>query len=163
MDKSFCMCQSCQSACKFNPGWFKPGEAEKAADLMGMTLKEFFDKYLSVNWWDGDGEFGDHDDTFVLAPSIVGHPSGDMYPADPRGRCVFYDTETGKCQIYAARPFECAAFLHDQPASETHPRHHDIAVSWKEYQDQIKELLGKEPEASTLSWFDAMLGSLSGG
>ena len=31
LHKKSCACSSCQNACKINPGWFLPGEAEKAA------------------------------------------------------------------------------------------------------------------------------------
>jgi len=41
-----CDCRTCQDACTRKPGWFLPGEAEIAAESLGMTLPEFFAKYL---------------------------------------------------------------------------------------------------------------------
>ena len=59
-----CTCGYCRDGCTRKPGWFLPGEAEKAAGFMGMTLPDFFRAYLAVDWWVDDP------DIFVLSPSI---------------------------------------------------------------------------------------------
>ena len=51
MSETSCTCEVCQSACATKPGHFMPGEAEEAAALVGLTLKEFFDLHLAVDWW----------------------------------------------------------------------------------------------------------------
>ena len=132
-----CTCEDCKGACRYVPGWFLPGEAECAAKLMGLTLKEFFDQYLGVDWWEGD------EPIFILAPAIVGEAPGSEYPGDPRGTCVFFNSD-GLCDIHQAKPYECAMYIcNDDNASE---RHEKVAMAWKDYQTQIITLLGREPE-----------------
>jgi len=133
-----CQCQSCKSACTHNPGWFLPNEAEKAADYLGMSLQEFFNRYLGVNWWVDDP------DIFVLAPALVGEETGAEYPGDPRGTCVFFNQD-GLCDIHIVKPYECAE-LNCNKKKDTDP--HEMArTKWKDHQGQIIELLGREPEA----------------
>ena len=119
-----------------------PGEAEKAAKYLNMSLQDFFNQYLGVNWWEADAKTDN--DIFVLAPAIAGMQTGSEYPADPRGECVFF--ENGLCKIHPVKPFECAQFIHgDQTVSE---RHWKVAKAWQEHQSQINSLLGHRPEAS---------------
>ena len=49
------------------PGWFAPGEAERAAKLFGLTFKQFFNKYLTVDYYEG---YNNNNDIFVLSPAI---------------------------------------------------------------------------------------------
>lgn len=130
-------CHQCQSACAHKPGWFLPGEAEKAAELVGMTFQEFFDAHLAVDW------YVDDTDTFLLSPAIAGEEAGTEFPGNPHGRCVFY--QEGRCTIHAAKPFECREYVHTETDSGT--RHEDVAKAWEDHQDQIEELLGREPES----------------
>lgn len=146
---SECSCNVCQNACKYNPGWFLPGEAEKAAEHMGLSLKEFFDKFLVVNWW-----VGIPDDTYVLSPATVNSSPGREANADPSGRCIFF--KEGKCSIHAVKPFECREYIHSQQGNEIYERHEQVAMAWEEHQDQIIELLGREPVSEELpSRFDS--------
>jgi hypothetical protein len=41
-------CYGRGACCRNNPGWFGPGEMEKAAEHMGMEPEAFFRKYLVV-------------------------------------------------------------------------------------------------------------------
>lgn len=138
-----CQCDVCKNECIYTPGWFIPGEAEKAAEYMNLPFDKFFRQYLGVNWWER-GPRTDND-IFVLAPAIVDMQPGREYPADPRGRCVFY--EDGLCKIHDAKPFECAEFIHDDNNDEKNNRHWQVAEAWKEHQTQIYELLGRVPIA----------------
>lgn len=36
-----CQCEMCVKACELQPGWFAPGQAEKAAELLGIPFEEF--------------------------------------------------------------------------------------------------------------------------
>lgn len=150
--ESSCSCEVCQGACTVKPGWFKPGEAEKAAELMGLDLQTFFDTYLGVDWYIGD----EGRDIFVLSPTVTSGSPGEMFDANPRGRCVFFDGQ--HCKIYAARPYECRMFHHDQGRDETHARHEQVAKAWEGDgdQEQIEALLGEEPESAPYSFFDAL-------
>jgi Fe-S-cluster containining protein len=135
---SDCKCDKCQEACKYTPGWFLPNEAEKAAQYLGISLQQFFSRFLGINWWEENSEL---DTTFVLAPSIIDMEPGTEYPGDPRGQCIFF--KDGLCEIHAVKPFECAQGMHDEP---TNGRHFDVAKAWVSHQPQIKNLLGREPE-----------------
>lgn len=133
--KESCTCYICKSACEHRPGWFVPGEAEKAADYLDVTLKELFDTKLMVDWWSNYPE-----DIFLLSPAIVNEDAGQEFPADPKGRCVFY--KKGSCGIHSVKPFECKDFLHNDTSSN---RHENIANKWKTNQRQIEDLLGRKP------------------
>jgi hypothetical protein len=146
-EKFECQCERCKKACLYCPGWFLPGEAEIAAEYLGLSLQEFFKKYLAVNWWE------DTSDIFVLAPALVGEETGAEYPADPRGQCVFFID--GLCAIHPVKPFECAQLVCDDP--NIADRHEGVAKAWAENQTQITELLGREPES------EVFYGGLFGG
>ena len=138
-----CDCYSCVRACTVVPGWFLPGEAEEAASLLKMSFQDFFNKYLVVNWFEGEGNI---ETVFVLSPAVKGDPTGIEAPADPRGTCVFLHPETLTCKIYPHHPYECAAYYHDQAIDMLHKRHRLVADAWKGHQEYIKELLGREPK-----------------
>lgn len=146
-----CQCEICQYACKHKPGWFLPGEAEKAAEFLGLTMPEFFAQYLGVDWWAG-GKDGTGEDIFVLAPATTAMVPGEMYPADPRGQCVFF--AQGLCQIHPVKPFECAAYGHEDKREQVQARHRQVAQAWQPYQEQIAEWLGHKPHAAELDLFD---------
>ena len=130
-------CQYCRDGCTRKPGWFLPGEAEAAAEFMGMTLPEFFRAYLAVDWWE------DSPNIFVLSPAVRGEEAGTELSGDPRGTCVFYEGE--RCRIHPVKPAECRdLWCGDRHSPSTHG---DVAQAWADRQGQIAELLGREPEA----------------
>jgi Fe-S-cluster containining protein len=130
-------CAYCRAGCTRKPGWFLPGEAERAAEFMGMPLPEFFRAYLAVDWWQGEP------DIFLLSPAVQGEETGTEFPAEPRGTCVFYENE--RCRIHPVKPAECREhWCGDRGHSSIHG---DVAQAWTDHQDQIRELLGREPEA----------------
>ena len=140
-------CQQCQGACQRKPGWFKPGEAERAAKWMGLDLQEFFDRYLLVDWWDGSGDPDDGplaNTTFVLSPAIVGATPGEEFGRNPRGTCVFY--QHGRCTIHAVKPFECRESWCGMDRTTGRGMHREATESWVDYQREIAELLGRDPE-----------------
>jgi len=142
---SECKCNKCREACEVNPGWFTPDQIATVAEHMSMTEKELFDKFLAVNWWETDREWGNDHDIFVIAPALSGESPGDMYPSDPRGKCVFY--QDGLCGIHPVKPFECEQFIHGEPFDTVHKRHYGVAVQWEDHKEYIELLLGKEPFA----------------
>lgn len=144
-------CSYCREGCTIKPGWFLPGEAEAAASLMGLTLPEFFARFLAVDWWVADYRIGR--DTFVLSPAVRGNDAGTEFPGDPRGTCVFYRDE--RCQIHEAKPHECRERWCGERTPGT--THEDVARAWSEYQGQIAELLGREPMAEAFG-DDGILG-----
>lgn len=141
-----CTCERCQDACRRKPGWFLPSEAENLAELMGMTLKDLFDKYLGVDWYVG------FPDVFVLSPAVCSMSTGGMFSGDPQGICVFFNQATGKCAAHSEhKPIECKIYHHDDELRKRTPTHEDVARAWntKENQQQIRDLLGEEPKSKS--------------
>jgi hypothetical protein len=141
-----CTCSDCQGACTSKPGWFMPGEVERLADHLGTTVEDVFANRLAVDWFEGEG--GDMPTVFVLAPALNAGPVGAEYPGKPTGRCSqFVD---GLCAIHAAKPHECAAYIHDEPYAGVIARHRAVAEAWNtpEHQAQIEHLLGRPATAA---------------
>lgn len=137
-------CARCQSACKHKPGWFLPGEAEKAAEYLNLTLEEFFHDYLAVDWW------VDYPNVYVLSPAVVGADTGTEFSGDPHGTCIFYVDK--RCQIHAVKPYECRKMWCGQPDG-IESEHGKVADVWRddEHQQQVRDLLGREPVATEYS------------
>ncbi len=132
-----CTCKHCVEACKWKPGWFLPNEVEGAAKHLNMTLQDFFNQYLGVDWWEGVRP------VFVLAPAIVGEDTGSEYPGNPRGQCVFLNSEH-LCDIHPVKPFECSEL--SCGGSGIWERYEKVSLAWKNNQDQIVGLLGRKPK-----------------
>jgi len=137
--KNECSCDICKAACKSKPGWFLPAEAEMAASELDMSFDDFFKKYLSVDWFCSNGI-----DYYILSPAAKGNSTGDMFPYNPAGECVFFDGD--KCMIHKSKPFECKEFSHGDSIELRQNRHKETALAWKNHDDYIASLLGKEPE-----------------
>lgn len=150
-EKFECQCSKCKRGCKNTPGWFLPGEAEIAAEYLDLSFQEFFDKFLGVNWWVGETEI------FVLAPALVGEPTGSEYPGDPRGKCIFFNDE-GLCDIHPAKPYECAEGICNDP--NVKERHYAVAIAWKNHQEDLTQLLGRKPEAEEFYGGGGLFGGL---
>lgn len=149
---SECTCGKCQKACENKPGWFLPGEAERVAEYLSVSLPDLFATKLGVDWWEADER---HDtDIYVLSPAITSMPAGDTFPSNPNGRCVFY--QDGRCSIHPVKPYECRAFIHDQSHDETTKRHEGVADAWAAHQQQVKDLFGEEPEKPDFTIFDLL-------
>ena len=119
-----CTCEDCVDACKAAPGWFAPGEAEKAAELLGMPFEDFKNEYLIVEYWVGGAR--------VWSPRKDYQPKGgqDALWADAfkKGRCVFLD-ENDRCKIHAAKPYACReALLCEDPRD----RRKEVSDKWIE-------------------------------
>lgn len=118
--------------CRSSPGWFGPGEVEKAAALKGMDPDAFVKTFLIVDTVEVDGET-----VHAFAPvklDRMGEPA--LPPAtvvDPlyralSGPCIFFDGSG--CGIYGARPMECVSYVCTTP-SEEHLSHEAIGRLWK--------------------------------
>lgn len=143
-----CNCDICKGACEHKPGWFLPGEAEQVANHLGISLQELFSTKLGVDWWVAEG------DIFVLAPATLEMEAGTEYPAEPRGQCVFY--ENGLCSIHPVKPYECRTYFHDENKDTVNKRHKAVAEAWQNKQEQIIQLLGREPESEEFSIFNML-------
>ena len=144
VSRTECSCATCRSYCKHVPGWFLPGEAERAATLKGLTLEAFFRQYLTVDYW------ASSDQRFVLRPRTTTESGGEIAGFDPRGVCVFY--RRGRCAIHAAKPHECATARHDIDPSVGW--HEQTAIAWESHQAHIEALLGRAPDLPDISFSD---------
>lgn len=133
-----------------------PGEAERAAKAMGLSLEELFEKWLGVDYWAADkGE----DQVFLLAPATTEMTPGTEYPFEPRGVCVFF--KEGKCELHLrggpdAKPFECREYLHGESDQTVDERHHAVRDAWRTHKGQVVELLGRKPVQPEPDMFDLM-------
>lgn len=132
-----CSCERCKRACRFKPGWFLPGEVEKLAPHLGVSLEELFKTRLMVDWW-ADGVHP----IFVLSPAVLDGELGAEFLEVPLGVCIFF--KEGLCDIYPFRPFECHSMICDRKEKS---QHREVALAWKPYREQIVELLGRSPRA----------------
>lgn len=123
--------------CLKRPGWFMPGEIEKAAKYLGLTLRLFFVMYLGVYRWEKCLEF-DHN-VSVLAPAILGDTHSFEYSPCQQGACIFFENDL--CGIERAKPFGCT-ISNDKHFHELQLM---IAKAWDtpENQKQIFDLLGE--------------------
>lgn len=145
-----CTCPQCVSCCERKPGWMKPGEAERIAEFLGISLADLFRDYLAVDWW------VDARNVFLLSPAIVGEQTGTEMPCVAKGRCVFL-TDKGRCQIHSVKPFECGvAWCGDGAVESKGSAHEKAADAWRDtaHQEQIVQLLGREPTTASGSIFD---------
>lgn len=134
-----CSCSTCQRACLHKPGWFAPGEAELAADYLGLTLQEFFDTYLAADYWpELDGE----PQVYVLSPTVTYIPAGTRFAYWQSGQCVFF--RNGRCRIHSVKPLECREQHHERTPDERHAAHRHLKELWEpgEHQRQIADLCG---------------------
>ena len=143
--RASCTCKRCVSCCEQKPGWMKPGEAERMADFLGLSLADLFAQFLAVDWWVSTT------DVFLLSPALAGEEPGTEMPYIAEGRCVFL-TEAGRCRVHPVKPFECAAaWCGDGPVRMKGSAHEQAAEAWRpaEHQQQIASLLGHTPIAAT--------------
>lgn len=141
--KESCQCDKCKAACLRKPGWFLPGEAEKVAKHLKISLEELFKTKLAIDWWKTSPSI------FVLSPAVISGTTGDEFPANPNGACIFF--KDGLCEIHPVKPYECQIMNHDIPAGDDHKL---IAEAWKAHQSQIEDLLGRKPISKGWSIFD---------
>lgn len=121
-----CTCERCVALCRYVPGCFMPGEAERAAELLGLPFDAFARQSLAIS------EISDTD-VLGLRPKTVG-----------RNRCVFL-TPLGRCAIHAAKPFECAAaWCGDGWIERSDAAYHKVARAWQlsEHQQQLVQIRG---------------------
>ncbi len=132
-----CTCAKCVECCERRPGWFKPGEAERAAALLNMSLQEFFDQYLVIDYWAQSKE-----NILLLMPRQKGYRRKRLSfsCALRTAECIFL--EQGLCKIHEAKPFECKATMGCVKDVEVTGWHEDAAMAWNnpEAQQQIKDL-----------------------
>jgi len=149
-----CQCYICKGACERKPGWFLPKEAELVAEYLEIEFIDLFKTNLAVDYWMGDSPI------FLLSPTTINNTPGIEFPFDPKGQCIFF--KKGLCEIHPVKPYECRDSMCTNSSDENNERHKKVAEAWKNYQDQIKKLLGRDPEIEEPGLFDvlSLFGSL---
>lgn len=147
-----CDCAKCRAGCTYRPGLFAPGEATKAAKEMGLSLKEFFAKYLVVNYYDRELGHEDGEPLDIIAPGwtptfriglfglkaklsgkqekIVGRrvTESEGYTG---GRCALLG-KNGCMLSYKARPEECRrAYMCEQQMEDGLRLRDEVLVKWR--------------------------------
>lgn len=121
--------------CMNNPGWFGPGEIEKAAEFLKLEPEVFFRKHLVVvtsHAVDVPGKPA----VDMFAPAKVDERGEPIIPTGGRvpsvyeflqGACIFY--KQGRCAIHPARPIECRRYFCEQP-EELNMSRRELARLW---------------------------------
>lgn len=133
--KESCTCNECIKACRNRPGWFKPGEAEKVAGYLKISLQELFNKYLQVDYWVGDGK-KHPSDILNLSPGIVEEMHCKVVTWFPRGTCVFLKED--RCSIHPVKPFECKMTVCCNDNEHEDDCHEEAGLSWNNEKDQLQ-------------------------
>lgn len=104
-----CSCRQCVSACETYPGWFAPGEAEKAADYLQIPFEEF-KKALVVDHCSAPYA---KNAPYVWSPRKEKVDEGIQirtgYHQRMTGKCVFL--KDMKCLIHPVKPYECRVVM----------------------------------------------------
>lgn len=158
---SECVCDACVGACaNGNPGWFLPGEAQKAAKLLKMSFKDFKNKYLVIDFWCGKEEIEILTPLKVLTPSKPTKGYSEDYLTATRdlesrnrgipgkrvtwgygmlnGRCVFLDKKN-RCMIHEAKPYECAISNHDSKFDDGKSPRETIVGEWEKIAEEVEK------------------------
>lgn len=142
MSRESCTCNLCVSCCHRTPGWFKPGEAEKAAALLGMPFEEFKKEYLIQEYWVGDAE---HGNIYILSPRKTWQPKGferaAYSDAFTVGTCIFLENDL--CKIHAEKPFECKQALGCDTKPYKNTCREKISNIWKRHQKKAEAKCNK--------------------
>lgn len=137
--ESGCSCEVCVRACRHVPGWFLPGQAEKAANLLGVSFEDFFRKMLVVEFWEStNGLYGGN--ILLLAPHRGLHLPGKIAEYDPLGRCIFLGLDD-RCRIHGAHPYGCSEYIHTETHAEVMVRQRRIRDAWNT--EALQEWLNK--------------------
>jgi len=104
-----------------------PDEVRAAADYLGLTLQQFFVRYLVVDWWKEDAveipllSPGKPDEHGQIASVEFTHTFAE---------CIFL--KEGRCSIHPVKPHECKAAHHSRMGKRVGNvnHHHQVARAW---------------------------------
>ncbi len=124
-ERTTCACVGCVACCKSQPGHLIPGDAERIASHLKLTLDE-----VKTRLWASPGAMVKR-----LSDNVT-YAIRTITPRLVKGRCVFLDAND-RCGIHPVAPFGCAYFDVHQSRNVAHSR-----IAWgvrqidgdKEYQ-----------------------------
>lgn len=112
-----------------------PGEAEAAAEILGIPYEEFFKAYLTAT----EDSYG----VYALRPRMQKEPGGTIrreFVWGHRSPCVFY--QDGKCNIHDVKPAECLSLIcsSKEPGERFNPllRAERIVEAWADAGDPLR-------------------------
>ena len=157
-----CTCQACVLACKRLPGAFKPGEAEKAAALLGMPWPEFRERFLILDYWIGNQKRWSSEtplgqDIYVWTPRREGVDDARRIAQSldlTFARCTFLNA-SDLCSIHGAKPHECRMAMCCAPKQSGNNLRWAVVNAWKKLGNPLARLRGWSPwpdDAGTLEW-----------
>lgn len=135
-----CNCGVCVGACMIQPGIFAPGEAKKAAKLLGVSEAQFIKDYIVIDYWEPDDSTQWKRVEF-LAPRKTGDAEKHIHDGKAdwtygfiRGECVFLKER--RCTIHEAKPAECRISNPCDPNWKN--RKPEIVAKWIEAKDEVE-------------------------
>lgn len=136
-----CACERCQGLCRNKPGWFLPEQIKVLAQRLGLSIEALFRNHLTIDAVLVE-RAGSPVATYVLAPAMVGKPTGEVSDPEARGACVWF--RDGQCAIHEAKPRECREVDHT-----TTPRDGDllraaILEQWRPHKKLVQDLYGRK-------------------
>jgi Fe-S-cluster containining protein len=148
--ESLRICRRCGRCCRKHPGWFAPGEPEKAAMLLGLPMADFVKKYLIIDYIETNwGKIEVFVPVKVDKDGVPVEPTNSkasrVYPMK-KGTCIFYDEAEKGCRIYFARPIECRRY-HCENSPEENMSKLQIAEMWyRSWEEAQKKAKAREKE-----------------
>ena len=149
-----CSCKECVAGCYHRPGTFSPDQILPVADYLNISVKQLFDKYLCIDWFQRED---DDRDIFALVPVKVGATPGEYNTFNPIGTCIFLKDD--KCIIHPVKPIECAHAHHDLVDDAVRKsRDETIVCKWDtdEARDLIRGLYGDDLGVPDTNLFEAL-------
>ena len=94
--RTTCACRTCVQSCYRQPGPLAPGDLERIAEYLGLTIEE-----AKKHFWASPGGM-------MMVNNRV-HRVGTVTPKRRRGKCVFLDDDD-RCRIHPVATAGCALF-----------------------------------------------------
>lgn len=114
-----CSCFKCVRACKHIPGWFAPGELEKAAAFCeAPSVEDFKRDFLKEVGFLADDQWIE-----IWRPRMPGYDDHSV----KEKRCVFL-SELDRCTIHPVKPMECREALLCERDQDIRPQ---IEALWR--------------------------------
>lgn len=145
-----CTCRVCAEGCQ-RPGWFLPDEVRVAAEFLGLSLKEFFDQYLVLDWWYRPSDSAER--FAVLSPGKLDEHGGiaSFGFVNSLGTCIFLKDD--RCSIHPVKPQECRSAHHSRNRKsrreEGRRQHYEVAKFWSEDEEgrALVQEVGFDPDS----------------
>ena len=117
-----CSCEKCQKMCEHRPCWGTPDEIQNLIN-MGHADK------LMIDFWCGNFHGKEYEDTYIIAPAIIGCEKSSAPSVFPVGRCSFL-TSKGLCEIHKCKPSEGRKGNGCVRSNHPFSIHERVAMSW---------------------------------